>query len=130
MKHLKRFNEGFFSSEYDDHVKRLFDKIKSTFDINNLGRVEKTAAALARENTIDRLYENSDTITYKLEETDSETGYITLQVLSKMGHYDTLLIDDEEIPCSFLLRKKICTFFESKLKEKIKNKKLDVLKRF
>lgn len=131
MKHLKYFNEGIsddasfigneiksiFKTDYDKLVKNLFNRIKETFNIDNLS------------------YGDTDSgygLIYNLEETDSEYGFIKLSVVDTeffaIPGYD-LCIDGEEIKCSFLLKRSIYRFLNNKWKSKDKEiKKADILR--
>lgn len=103
MKHLKRFNEGIFTSDYDKLVKNLFDRIKEIFDESNLS------------------YDaDHDAFFYNLEETDSESGFIELAIAETgwLTPEYVLCIDDDEIKCSFLLKRKIYRFLKSNWKQK------------
>lgn len=114
MKHIenyKSFNEGIFSNKYDIIVKNIFEKIKAIFDIKDLSK------------TIDTPFV---TFEYKLEETDSDLGYIDISIerfISNISIEFELKIDGSIIKCSYLLRYKIYRFFSIKFNEFYKNEK-------
>ena len=106
MKHLKSYNEGFFTSKYDKAVTNIFNKIKEFFDHSKLQwDVE----------------EYSESYTYELEETDSPEGFIKIVIENDTDiafpFAFTLYVDDKEIPCSRVLRRSIYRFFKKKYNE-------------
>ena len=121
MKHIKeynQYNEAWFDStskfplftEYDKIVRNLFNRMKATFNVENFG---------------DSNY--SDQYIYRLEETDSIEGFIEINIHENFNNVIVLRIDDEEIPCSLILRHKIYNFLKKKWKNrgKLRNIKRD-----
>lgn len=98
--------EGLFTSDYDEPIKKIFQRIKDTFDINNLNS------------------SSYDCVSYSLEETDTESGYINISVRRDMEFDYLLWIDggrpENLVECSQLLKRKIWKFLKSKWNEKNK----------
>lgn len=126
MKHLKeynQFNEGIFGlfgkpNVFDKPIKSLFNRVKDIFNIDNL----KFSS------------DDKNIFNYKLEETDSQTGFIYIRCRERTRSESDdyyLYVDNEEIDCSYTLKKKFYKFFEMKEKERVeilKRRKADAFK--
>lgn len=118
MNNLKTF-EGFniFNSKHDKYLEEILDTIKDTFDSNNLSYDEDVSA---KSGITTKGYE------YRMEETDSPLGYINIIVRytgpSLVSSF-ILIVNNEDIDCSYMMARKFYNFFKSMWKIKENEKK-------
>lgn len=120
MKHLKEyssFQEGlFWKTGYDVPINNLYKRLNDIFDMSKL--------EVNRDN-------NPYIFTYRLEETDSQSGYIEIYIRHENDENKYLLkIDGEYIDCSHSMKKKIFNFFMKKWKNRVENQKKMQLAQF
>jgi len=131
--HYSKFNEGVFKRnkyDLDETVKKIFTRIKDTYDHSNL--------KYSKDGTWNR---SAEYFTYTLEESITDTGYIELFLKfmkdRDISQMDELKINDDVVVCSDKLRERIYDFFTNKIEEakeraekekndKIKNKYKDI----
>jgi hypothetical protein len=112
MNHLTTYNqfqnEALFFSPYNEIVKKIYQRIKDTFDYENL------------------IQHFSWNYEYTLEETASFSGNIKIKLINRSIPFNLdyrIEIDDEIVNCSQFLARRIFKFLDSKWKDKEKNLK-------
>ena len=112
------------STEHDESVQIILDRIKETFDIYNLTYVKTKSFA----------YDSIHRFTYKLIETNTDNGYVKIFMETKFGFEfssTNLYIDDILIECRNPLKMELWRYLcdeydkgeEDKKKEKSNNLK-------
>ena len=147
MKHIENF-KSFNESWLGDKLKKWFPESKETKLSNEIAsglfnRLEETFNFTNLSNHIlsENYYKESGFI-YKLEETDSDLGYIEIKSLlieeeapsytgqdedSSTHKYINLFIDGDVINCNYYIKKNIYKYLKRKYKEKIESDKIDNL---
>jgi len=95
LKWLGKQTKGIFKTKDDKYIQTLFDDIKNTFDSSNISINYHTIT----------YNHNSNIIEVEYGEPDFEV----------VGSYD-LKINNENINCSYLLKRKIYNFLKNKIK--------------